>query len=100
MILAKLLCASYEVSVSTQHTLFAVVHASESTSSKRAPIRGYDLSESGGQPGYTASAWVCAGGVQDDADTITLTPGDNATCTITNTDANVGEVIFDDSFEQ
>ena len=60
----------------------------------------YDLSESGGQPGYTASDWECVGGTQDDVDTITLTPGDNATCTITNTDANVGEVIFDNSFEQ
>jgi hypothetical protein len=59
----------------------------------------YNLSESGGQPGYTASDWVCVGGTQDDGDTITLTPGENATCTITNTDTAVGEEIFKDGFE-
>jgi hypothetical protein len=59
----------------------------------------YDLSESGGLPGYTASDWVCIGGTQDDGDTVTLTVGENATCTITNTDAAVGEEIFKDGFE-
>ncbi|HEY1409539.1 MAG TPA: hypothetical protein VF434_11380, partial [Promineifilum sp.] len=45
----------------------------------------YDLSESG-PGGYTASDWVCAGGTQNDSDTITLAPGESATCTITNDD--------------
>jgi cysteine-rich repeat protein len=46
----------------------------------------YDLSESGGPAGYSASDWVCVGGTQDDADTITLAEGESATCTITNND--------------
>jgi cysteine-rich repeat protein len=46
----------------------------------------YDLSESGGPGGYSASEWVCDGGSQDDADTITLAQGESATCTITNDD--------------
>ncbi|MDF1519210.1 MAG: hypothetical protein P1P73_01875, partial [Brevefilum sp.] len=45
----------------------------------------YDLSESG-PGGYTASDWVCVGGTQDDADTITLGLGESATCTINNDD--------------
>ena len=48
----------------------------------------YDLSESGGPPDYSASAWVCVGGNQDDADTITLGQGEAATCTITNDDSD------------
>ncbi|MFC1702318.1 hypothetical protein ACFL1J_06225, partial [Pseudomonadota bacterium] len=59
----------------------------------------YNLSESAGQSGYTASAWVCTGGTQDDSDTITLKLGEIATCTITNTDTNIGEVIFENGFE-
>ena len=46
----------------------------------------YDLSESGGAAGYSASAWVCVGGSQVDGDTITLALADVATCTITNDD--------------
>jgi hypothetical protein len=46
----------------------------------------YNLSESGGPNGYTASDWVCTGGTQNDGDTVTLAPGDNATCVITNDD--------------
>jgi len=46
----------------------------------------YDLSESGGPAGYSASDWVCMGGTQDDADTITLALGDITTCTIRNDD--------------
>ena len=46
----------------------------------------YDLSESGGPAGYTASAWVCVGGTQNDADTVTLTADDVVTCTISNDD--------------
>ena len=47
----------------------------------------YNLSESVGPDGYTAGSWVCIGTyTQDDADTITLALGDDATCTITNDD--------------
>jgi len=46
----------------------------------------YNLSESGGPGGYTASAWVCVGGTQNDADTVTLALDESATCTITNND--------------
>jgi len=49
----------------------------------------YDLSESGGPNGYTASAWVCVGGTQNDADTVTLTADDIVTCSISNDDDNV-----------
>jgi cysteine-rich repeat protein len=59
----------------------------------------YDLAESGGPAGYTASAWVCAGGAQNDANTITLALGEAATCTITNNDLSAGDVIFEDGFE-
>jgi hypothetical protein len=45
----------------------------------------YDLSETG-PAGYTASAWVCTGGTQVDADTVTVSPGDAVTCTVTNDD--------------
>jgi len=49
-------------------------------------VGSYDLSESG-PAGYSASAWVCTGtGTQNDSDTVTLAAGQNATCTITNTD--------------
>ena len=50
----------------------------------------YDLSESGGPAGYTASDWFCDGGTQNDADTITLGQGESATCTITNDDVSSG----------
>jgi len=43
----------------------------------------YTLSETG-PTGYTASAWVCTGGVQN-GNQITLALGQSATCTITNT---------------
>ncbi|MBI5645109.1 hypothetical protein HY970_03355, partial [Candidatus Kaiserbacteria bacterium] len=47
----------------------------------------YNLSETGGPAGYTASDWVCTGtGTQDDGDTISLDAGETATCTITNDD--------------
>ena len=71
----------------------------------------YTLSESGGPPGYSASAWVCVGGTQNDGDTITLALGESATCTITNDDItptltviktivndNGGSVIDEDAF--
>ena len=45
----------------------------------------YDLSESGGPPGYTAGDWVCDGGTFDGT-TLTLADGDDVTCTITNDD--------------
>ena len=44
----------------------------------------YTLSETG-PTGYTASAWVCTGGTTPTATTVTLTEGQDATCTITNT---------------
>jgi hypothetical protein len=46
----------------------------------------YNLSESGGPSGYTASAWVCVGGTQSDDDTVSVALGQSATCTITNDD--------------
>jgi len=61
----------------------------------------YDLSESEGASGYTASEWSCLGGTQVDGDTITLGTGEQATCTITNDDIApslmlVNEVVNDD----
>lgn len=46
----------------------------------------YNLSESAGPSGYSASDWVCVGGTQNDGDTITLAMDEVATCTITNDD--------------
>ena len=45
----------------------------------------YNLSESG-PAGYQASDWVCVGGTQNNANTITLAVNESATCTITNDD--------------
>ncbi|HXF97673.1 MAG TPA: hypothetical protein VNJ46_03555 [Gaiellaceae bacterium] len=45
----------------------------------------YDLSESGGKPGYLASAWACDEG-QVDGDTVEVGLGDEITCRITNDD--------------
>lgn len=58
----------------------------------------YDLSESG-PGGYSASVWVCSGGTQNDADTITLGPGETASCTITNDDIPDDGSIFANGFE-
>lgn len=49
----------------------------------------YDLSESGGPSGYTASDWVCTGGSQSDGNTVSIDAGDAVTCTITNDDVPV-----------
>jgi fimbrial isopeptide formation D2 family protein len=48
-------------------------------------VGDYDLSESGGPPGYTSSDWVCVGGSQDGA-TVTVGAGEDVTCTINNDD--------------
>jgi cysteine-rich repeat protein len=53
----------------------------------------YDLHEGGGPAGYVASAWVCEGGDQIDANTVVMAPGESATCTITNDDVPGGFVI-------
>ena len=46
----------------------------------------YDLSEAIDRTDYTASDWVCVGtGTQVDGDTVSLSVGQSATCTITNT---------------
>ena len=59
----------------------------------------YTLSETGPDD-YTASAWVCQGGSQND-DQITLSLGQSATCTITNDDVEplltVTKVVMNDS---
>ncbi|MBP1079174.1 hypothetical protein JOD63_003142 [Microbacterium terrae] len=46
----------------------------------------YDLSESGGPDGYDASSWVCEGATGTTDTTVTLSPGEAAICTITNSD--------------
>ena len=46
----------------------------------------YVLSESGGVDGYTTGDWLCEGGSQNLADSVTLAPGETATCTIVNDD--------------
>jgi hypothetical protein len=59
----------------------------------------YNLSETGGPDTYTASGWQCNGGTQEDSDTITLAPGEAATCTIVNDDPGNSPIIFSDGFE-
>jgi len=49
------------------------------------PAGRYDLSESGGPAGYTASAWACDGGTGANGSGITLGTTDDVTCTVTNT---------------
>lgn len=46
----------------------------------------YSLSESGSITGYTASPWSCVGDVTNTGNSITMSIGQNATCTITNDD--------------
>ena len=46
----------------------------------------YDLSESAGPAGYTASDWSCVGGSLSGA-TVTVALGEAATCTISNDDS-------------
>lgn len=46
----------------------------------------YTLSESSGPSGYSASHWACNAGTGLDGTHVTLTGGQNATCTITNDD--------------
>lgn len=46
----------------------------------------YDLSESGGPAGYSASAWICVGGTQINTSRIKVAVGEFATCTIKNDD--------------
>ena len=49
------------------------------------PIGQYDLTESGGPAGYSASTWTCTGAASTTATSVTLGVGSSATCTITNT---------------
>lgn len=53
----------------------------------------YKLSESGGPDGYEASDWDCGPKKTVTADSVTLTAGDDVTCTITNT-AKTGTVTW------
>ena len=47
----------------------------------------YDLSESGGPAGYTASTWSCTGGQTGTEAKVTVALGADITCTITNDDS-------------
>ena len=89
-------------------TLTAVNGASTITGPGNAPavtdqagiVGTYDLSETT-VPGYTASDWVCTGGVTTTATSVELTTGSDATCTITNTAVQpkltlVKDVVNDD----
>lgn len=49
------------------------------------PAETYALAETGGPPGYAASAWSCEGAAAQTATTVTLAPGQDAVCTVTNT---------------
>ena len=57
---------------------------SAAVTAKPANVGTYDLSELT-LPGYTASAWDCNGSDVSTANSVTLEPGDETTCTITNT---------------
>ncbi|MCO5953558.1 VWA domain-containing protein [Microbacterium yannicii] len=62
--------------------------ATGSTDVTSAPVQVgmYALSESGGPTGYDASSWVCDGATGTTDTTVTLAPGETATCSITNSD--------------
>ena len=57
---------------------------SEAVTAAPVQVGTYTLAESG-PLGYEASAWVCVGADASTAASVTLTEGDHATCTITNT---------------
>jgi hypothetical protein len=61
------------------------MHASDDVTTVAMSPGTYDLSEMDGPSGYTASDWVCTGGTQDDADTVTIAESEIIECTITNT---------------
>ncbi len=50
------------------------------------PVGTYELTESGGPAGYTAAGWSCEGASGSDTASVVLALGDEATCTVTNTD--------------
>jgi hypothetical protein len=58
---------------------------SDAVTGATAVVGTYNLSESGGPKGYVPSAWACTGATGSTDTTVTLQPGDEATCTITNT---------------
>ncbi len=58
-------------------------------------VGSYDLSESGGQSGYTASVWSCTGGVQDGS-TVTIGLGEDVTCSINNDDVPASLTLIKD----
>ncbi len=57
-------------------------------------VGDYSLSESGGPAGYTASVWSCTGATAFGADSVTIAPGDHATCTITNSASPVSLTLI------
>ncbi|MEO6956712.1 MAG: hypothetical protein ABI137_08215 [Antricoccus sp.] len=59
---------------------------SAAVTNQRVGVGTYNLSESGGPVGYTPSDWACTGAGASTSSTVTLQDGNNATCTITNTD--------------
>lgn len=58
---------------------------SASVTNQTVGVGTYTLSETGGPGGYDASSWSCTGGGVLTGNSLALTYGDNATCTITNT---------------
>jgi uncharacterized repeat protein (TIGR01451 family) len=67
-------------------TTISGVTGTNAVTSASGQIGTYNLSESGGPTGYSASDWVCTGAASATATTVTLALGSSATCTITNTD--------------
>ncbi|WP_318255428.1 LPXTG cell wall anchor domain-containing protein [Agrococcus baldri] len=63
-------------------------HGADAITNRAVRAGVYQLSESGGPTGYTASGWVCDGGALQGG-ALTLGVGDEATCTIENNDAPV-----------
>ena len=48
------------------------------------PVGTYDLSESGGPAGFNASDWTCTGSASSTATSVTIAPGDEASCFVVN----------------
>ena len=73
--------------LTAQSSTHTVTGAGNSPAVTNQPVSAgtYTLSESVTPGGYTASDWSCTGVTKSDGSSVTLTPGSNATCTITNT---------------
>jgi len=82
------LATAWTLTATGPSTTISGTTGSATVTSAAVPAGSYALTEAGGPTGYTAATWSCVknGGAAVAANTVSLTGGDVATCTITNND--------------